>query len=77
MAYGDIGRIEELTRWRRESGHTLKTLSNQLGIKLDSLAKIERGEVVPKVSTAVRLHFATGGEVPVWRWWPELEVLCK
>lgn len=49
-----------LREWRQEVGVTMQALSVKSGISLNSIARIERGEIDPKCGTAYKLWQALG-----------------
>lgn len=51
---------KKLREWRQEAGVTMQALSVKSGISLNSIARIERGEIDPKCGTAYKLWQALG-----------------
>lgn len=46
---------QQLRKFRQEAGVTMQDLAKESGISLNTIARIERGEIDPKCGTAYKL----------------------
>lgn len=69
------GNMSELARWLSHNGETATTLMKRTGLSWATIQRAVHKTRRLDLSTAIRLHVATRGEVPVAAFSPDAGVL--
>jgi len=60
--------MKNLLEYRKAFGLTQRELADDVGVDQSVISRFERGQARPRLSVAVAIERATGGEVPASSW---------